>query len=189
MAEDVRIIKNKRVIENAMILLLQRKEFSKITIQDICQEALVSRSTFYAHYLDKYDLLEKIVDKYFSMLQELIASRFSTVELINIDAIFLLLSQTYSQYKEILSVLMKVHVPGSDFREKIENTLFSYCIQFLEATSKQHKMPNKLMAKLYVANVITIIDWTLEQGIDEKIIESLSMLQSTFFHLIEKDEI
>lgn len=118
MAEDVRIIKNKRVIENAMILLLQRKEFSKITIQDICQEALVSRSTFYAHYLDKYDLLEKIVDKYFSVLQELIASRFSTVELINIDAIFLLLSQTYSQYKEILSVLMKVHVPGSDFREK-----------------------------------------------------------------------
>ena len=88
MAEDVRIIKNKRVIENAMILLLQRKEFSKITIQDICQEALVSRSTFYAHYLDKYDLLEKIVDKYFSVLQELIASRFSTVELINIDAIF-----------------------------------------------------------------------------------------------------
>ena len=93
MAEDVRIIKNKRVIENAIILLLQRKEFSKITIQDICQEALVSRSTFYAHYLDKYDLLEKIVDKYFSVLQELIASRFSTVELINIDAIFLLLSQ------------------------------------------------------------------------------------------------
>lgn len=189
MAEDVRIIKNKRVIENAMILLLQRKEFSKITIQDICQEALVSRSTFYAHYLDKYDLLEKIVDKYFSMLQELIASRFSTVELINIDAIFLLLSQTYSQYKEILSVLMKVHVPGSDFREKIENTLFSYCIQFLEATSKQYKMPNELIAKLYVANVITIIDWTLEKGIDEKIIESLSRLQSTVFHLIEKDEI
>ena len=46
MAEDVRIIKNKRVIENAMILLLQRKEFSKITIQDICQEALVSRYNF-----------------------------------------------------------------------------------------------------------------------------------------------
>ena len=51
MAEDVRIIKNKRVIENAMILLLQRKEFSKITIQDICQEALVSRSTFYCRFV------------------------------------------------------------------------------------------------------------------------------------------
>lgn len=72
MAEDVRIIKNKRVIENAMILLLQRKEFSKITIQDICQEALVSRSTFYAHYLDKYDLLEKIVDKYFRCYKSLL---------------------------------------------------------------------------------------------------------------------
>lgn len=50
-------------------------------------------------------------------------------------------------------------------------------------------MPNELIAKLYVANVITIIDWTLEKGIDEKIIESLSRLQSTVFHLIEKDEI
>lgn len=186
MVEDVRVIKNKRVIENAMIHLLEKKDFSKITIQDICQTALVSRSTFYAHYLDKYDLLEKIVDKYYSILRKLISNRFSTDEMINLENIFLLLSQTYSKYSEVLNILMKVHVPGSDFRAKIEKTLFSYCFQFLESTPKQYKMPNDLIAQLYVSNVVTIIDWTLSHDIDEKIIENLNILQAQFFQLIQE---
>lgn len=181
MAEDVRIIKNKRAIESALLHLLQKKEFSKITTQDICREALVSRSTFYAHYLDKYDLLEKIVDHYSSLLQELIASRFSTSDKIDLDAVFLLLSQTYSQYSDPLTVLMRTHVPGSDFRERLESMLFSYCTRFLEASSQQYRLPAELLAKLYVANVVTIIEWTLEHGIAEGTLKSLTQLQSLFF--------
>lgn len=32
-------------------------DFDKISVNDICEEALVSRSTFYKNYIDKYDLL------------------------------------------------------------------------------------------------------------------------------------
>jgi AcrR family transcriptional regulator len=37
--------------------LLERKSFQKITVNDICQDAMVSRSTFYLHFEDKYQLL------------------------------------------------------------------------------------------------------------------------------------
>lgn len=53
---DLRVIKTKRALVTALLDLLKSKPFTKITVNDICIQALVSRSAFYAHYLDKYDL-------------------------------------------------------------------------------------------------------------------------------------
>lgn len=55
--QDVRVTKTQRTLAYAMLALLEHNAFAKITINDICQEALVSRSTFYAHFEDKYQLL------------------------------------------------------------------------------------------------------------------------------------
>lgn len=46
-------------MDSALISLLEIKEFSKISIMDICQKAGVNRSTFYAHYDNTYDLLKE----------------------------------------------------------------------------------------------------------------------------------
>lgn len=43
----------------ALLALLERKEFSYITIREICQEAGVNRSTFYLHYENTADLLKE----------------------------------------------------------------------------------------------------------------------------------
>lgn len=53
-------INTERRIEEAFILLLSQKHISKITIHDICQNAHISRTTFYVHYKDIYDLLRKL---------------------------------------------------------------------------------------------------------------------------------
>lgn len=47
-------------IESVFIELLQSKEISQISVTDICKLANVNRSTFYANYLDVYDLADKI---------------------------------------------------------------------------------------------------------------------------------
>lgn len=52
--------KTKALIQNSFIRLLKEKPFDNITIGDISQEANINRGTFYLHYLDKYDLLDKI---------------------------------------------------------------------------------------------------------------------------------
>ena len=54
---DLRIVKTKKILFNSLLDLMKRKNFEKIKISDICEEALVNRSTFYAHYDDKYELL------------------------------------------------------------------------------------------------------------------------------------
>ncbi|RFU68552.1 TetR/AcrR family transcriptional regulator [Bacillus sp. V59.32b] len=41
--------------------LLHQRPFSEITVQDICDAALIHRSTFYRYFEDKYDLLNQVV--------------------------------------------------------------------------------------------------------------------------------
>ena len=59
---DLRVIKTNKVLFNALITLMEQKDFDKIKISDICEVALINRSTFYAHYENKYDLLLAIID-------------------------------------------------------------------------------------------------------------------------------
>ena len=57
MKTDLRIIKTKNNLHDALISLLKEKTFENIKVSDICEKALINRSTFYSHYNDKYELL------------------------------------------------------------------------------------------------------------------------------------
>lgn len=57
-------------MDEALITLLEKKDFAFITIKEICEEAGVNRSTFYLHYENTSDLLREatqyIINKHFS---------------------------------------------------------------------------------------------------------------------------
>ncbi len=58
-------------IHKAFIELLQTNELDKISVSDICKMTELNRSTFYANFLDIYDLADKtrhILEKEFSSL-------------------------------------------------------------------------------------------------------------------------
>ncbi|MDL2235089.1 TetR/AcrR family transcriptional regulator [Christensenellaceae bacterium OttesenSCG-928-L17] len=55
--QDLRVKKTQRLLASAMLTLLEKNMFGKITVNDICAEAMVSRSAFYSHFEDKYALL------------------------------------------------------------------------------------------------------------------------------------
>jgi len=54
---DRRRQRTRQAVSQALIALIQEKRYAAITVQDICDRANVGRSTFYAHYQDKDDLL------------------------------------------------------------------------------------------------------------------------------------
>lgn len=60
---DRRVKYTKMVIKESFIKLLKQKPISKISIKEICENADINRATFYAHYLNQYDLLNKIENK------------------------------------------------------------------------------------------------------------------------------
>lgn len=50
-------------IESAFLEFIQTKSINEITVSDICKKTNLNRSTFYANYIDIYDLIDKIKDK------------------------------------------------------------------------------------------------------------------------------
>lgn len=61
--KDLRVRRTKKTLREALIRLLRKKEFDKISVIDICREAMITRATFYVHYSDKYELLEDSLKK------------------------------------------------------------------------------------------------------------------------------
>lgn len=50
-------------IEKSFIKMLQNKEINQISVTDICNDTGLNRSTFYANFLDIYDLADKLREK------------------------------------------------------------------------------------------------------------------------------
>lgn len=50
-------------IEDAFFTYLKDRELSQIKVSDICKKANINRSTFYANYIDIYDLADKILNR------------------------------------------------------------------------------------------------------------------------------
>ena len=72
-SEDLRIVKTRLAIKKAFFELMAEKSFDKITVSDITDKALINRGTFYAHYKDKFDLLEQIEDETIEDMGDFIA--------------------------------------------------------------------------------------------------------------------
>ena len=60
---DPRAIKTRSAIIDAFNELIITKDFNSISIKDITEKATINRATFYAHYEDKYDLLDQVLSK------------------------------------------------------------------------------------------------------------------------------
>ncbi|TWT25894.1 TetR/AcrR family transcriptional regulator [Planomicrobium sp. CPCC 101110] len=60
---DLRIIKTKEALREALLALLNTKALNAITVTEICQLAKVNRGTFYSHYGQIEDLFEEYLEE------------------------------------------------------------------------------------------------------------------------------
>lgn len=83
---DRRVMRTKKMIRSALAELIEEKGFSNISVTDLTQRADINRGTFYLHYIDKYDLLEKIENEIIQEIEE--KTKYSdSVNMMNIDAV------------------------------------------------------------------------------------------------------
>lgn len=60
---DARVRYTRMIIENSFLELLRKKPVSKITVTELCGMAQINRATFYKHYQDVPQLLEKLEEQ------------------------------------------------------------------------------------------------------------------------------
>jgi AcrR family transcriptional regulator len=67
--EDLRVRRTRKLLQQALIEGTMEKGFAALTVRDITERAMVNRSTFYRHYLDKYDMLEQHMKEMYMLLE------------------------------------------------------------------------------------------------------------------------
>lgn len=69
-AEYKSAIRSRRMLQRALVELLQEKELDKITVTDIVTRADINRGTFYAHYADISGVLDSIMENVCQTIRE-----------------------------------------------------------------------------------------------------------------------
>lgn len=84
--DSAKVLQTKRILAGQLMQLLEHKSFKKITVNDICQSAMVSRSTFYLHFEDKYQLFRYCMEQELSRLESAIQEKdIKAVTLLTLD--------------------------------------------------------------------------------------------------------
>ncbi len=69
-SQDPRVRRTRQILQQTLAELLRTREFETLSVQEITDAAGVNRATFYAHYPDKFALLECMVaGRFHALLQ------------------------------------------------------------------------------------------------------------------------
>ena len=115
---DRRTLKTQKAICDALAELLTKKELRRITVQEIADKAEINRVTFYKHYLDVYDLYDKIEE---ATLVELGLITLS-IEERSAGQFFAELCSYISENRRIFSMVFNPNAAGQ-FRSKLSKLI------------------------------------------------------------------
>ncbi|PQP81317.1 TetR family transcriptional regulator [Paenibacillus sp. PCH8] len=71
-ATDPRILRTRKLIRDAFVDLLQEMDIEKLSVNRIAERATINRVTFYLHYRDITDMMEKMADEMIEHIEQII---------------------------------------------------------------------------------------------------------------------
>ena len=102
---DKRALRSRKLLQDALIQLLEEKEYNEISVADISTVAGVARATFYLHYNTKDDLILGYLDDMFEQFYDDIPQGMLTMSSAGLDLTKLLFSQWEKQHLFVQAVI------------------------------------------------------------------------------------
>lgn len=160
-------------MDDALITLLEKKDFEYITIKEICDVAGVNRSTFYLHYENTSDLLKEttryIIDKhlaYYSAETASISLRYETCErseLFFITAEYLTPYLTFiKENQRIFKVAIK-QFDSMNFGE-VYTKMYAHIFNPILSRFKVPEKERAYIMKFYLTGIFAIVMEWLDKG-------------------------
>lgn len=179
-----------QLMNQALLLLLEKKDIEFITITEITKKAGVSRSTFYLHYEDVYELLEETIEN----LNCQFINSFNIKKPFEINSkkqAFLLTNEFLVPYlnfcKEHKRILMIINQKPHLFKnkyvyQKMYNSVFYPAISrfITEETKKIYKL------EFFTQGVVAIIHKWIELGCVTEIDELVNIILSCIHYKNEE---
>lgn len=189
---DERVIKTKKLIKTALSELIQEKGFDHVTITDLTQRANINRGTFYLHYQDKYDLLEKfeneVLDDINTNAENFIKS-IKDIDFLGEDfsnEIKPFINKVFTYIKENYIIMKVILGPKSDmrFQNKIKKALNILLTE--KGWDNYFDSQNTFVSKNYfisylVSAHIGVIRQWIDSGMNESAENMAEMISKMFF--------
>ena len=163
---DLRTARTYKLLKDSLFQLLSKKSFDTIKVNDICDLAMVHRTTFYSHFADKYELLDYCINE---MEKELI-SGFSVKDYASVKDFYTDLVMNFLEYlgsnKSFFKNMVKNNY-SAGIITILHNSALNEITRILEkqpASSVNSKVPKKVMAEFYSGAVTSIIIWWLQSN-------------------------
>lgn len=116
--ENRRVRITEKAMRSALVELLREKPINKISVRELSDLADISRGTFYVHYVDIYDMVDKLEDEFVDHLKRTIAE----VGECNFEHLTVILERLFTAFEDE-SELFTTLLSGStayEFTEKIK---------------------------------------------------------------------
>lgn len=174
---DRRSQRTQRAIHEALMVLMQEKRYDDITVQDIIDRADVGRSTFYAHYQDKEDLMVSGLMRLMQILSEMVVTPTTSGEA------RLLPTQELFEHVQEHQTLFRGMVRGRGlelFFEKGQEYWSQKLIADLQARlpkGQQPAVPIPVIAQFIAGAFVTMLRWWLDNKMPYSPQEMDEMLQ------------
>ena len=200
---DLRIIKTLQQIDRALLDTLKVCPFRRITVDMLCKEALINRSTFYKYYQDKYDLLERYLQKTLDEFRENINVEFinadpSTIHDIRYNKNFESALTFSAGKKERYEILWSSSLDQPVFNEMtriVHDNILAAMKPVKDRTPQKEKCAD-LYAHLFASNMMSLILWWFKyydtvtmKDIEEIMTDNMHLgLFKTFKNQMEKKQ-
>lgn len=163
-------------MDNALLELLEKKDFEYITIKEICKKADVSRSTFYLHYQNTRDLLDEtaryILDgfmDYFADEKKLVTGGFSDCSLSELNFLTEKYLMPFLQYFRENKRLFKTMMSNSvsfDFNGIYER-LFKYVFNPILSRFDFPEKERHYVMRFYLSGIFAVIMQWVEENCEK----------------------
>lgn len=156
--------KTKTYLANALLELLKTKSFEKIKVTEICDKALIHKTTFYNHFEDKYELLNYILLQIHHDITSSIKFNNSLIDY------YLAVAKYYIKYIKTNPKLFK-SIINSDNNTGVILFQKLYIKDIEEKINKMNiqEVPSKYAAHFYVSAVLAIIsEWFINGMVEDE---------------------
>ena len=176
---DLRVIKTKNLIYNTLIELMKDKTFEEIKVSDICNKALINRSTFYSHYEDKYDLLVDFIN---SLKDEFVIELNKNSSNLNTKEYYIELIKIFLNHiedrKEMYTSIM-INNRNSIMMDILLSVVNNDLLKKMSKDEFKSSIPDDIIVKFYLGGVINLgVEWLKDNTkySKEEIINYLNLL-------------